>query len=465
MQFPVVNDPNKLVKRLFRIAQTWLEVTRYYHVRSVECFFNLLCCGHLRNSTNNGVQDRCETFVCTGPNGAPKEVDIPGGAFTQRIQLPRRSRRGSCKAPRAVANALLRYCPHGRNSRHAVDAMMSKHPSFMESHHRFATFHFVFLAALALLPSFVTAATLTQHLEVGSQGKPPPPPTPPPAGGRSCPAYPSFPDASCTGVPAGTALTVKTGNQTISTAGIVVDGWDVRGKIIINAANVTVKNSIVHGPAAGGCNNGAAIEINADNAIIQDTEVLMDNPTACLDGIWMNGNFGTLTRVNVHGGTDGVKAGTDPAGHDYLIQDSYIHDMKWFASDPNQGGGETHNDGIQTWAGVHNITLTHNRIDLSNVLNIGGSLASNSAWQDSGYNSRAEYNYLDGGGCTLNFAAQSLRGGATLQPMYVNHNHFGRHQGYTGCVSLFSLKTVMTQYNGNVWQDTGLPVPAPQQHD
>ena len=40
----------------------------------------------------------------------------------------------------------------------------------MESRHRFATFNFVFLAALALLPSFVTAATLTQHLEVGSQG-------------------------------------------------------------------------------------------------------------------------------------------------------------------------------------------------------------------------------------------------------------------------------------------------------
>ena len=79
--------------------------------------------------------------------------------------------------------------------------------------------------------------------------------TTPPPGGRSCAPFPSFPDASCTGVPPGTALTVKTGNQTISTAGAVVDGWDVRGKLIINAANVTVKNTIVHGPPAGGCSN------------------------------------------------------------------------------------------------------------------------------------------------------------------------------------------------------------------
>jgi hypothetical protein len=271
--------------------------------------------------------------------------------------------------------------------------------------------------------------------------------------GRSCPAYPNFPDASCTGAPAGTALTVKNGNQTISTAGTVIDGWDVHGKIIINATNVTVKNSIVRGPAAGGCSNGAAIEINQTGALIQDVEVLMENPTACLDGIWTFGDGATLTRVHVHGGVDGIKTGSN-----ILVQDSYIHGMQWFASDPNQGGGETHNDGVQTFGGDANITLRHNRIDMS----AGGN--ANAAWQGSGYNSRAEYNYLDGGGCTINFAAQSL-GGATLQPMYVNFNHFGRNSGFTGCVVLISNKTVMTEYNGNVWQDTGQPVPTWQQHD
>jgi hypothetical protein len=269
----------------------------------------------------------------------------------------------------------------------------------------------------------------------------------------TCP-LPAYPNASCTGVPAGTPLTVVNGNKTYSTSGQVISGLDIHGKVIINANNVTLKNSIVRGPAAGGCSNGAAIETTGMGIVIQDVEVLMENPTACLDGVWTFGSTVTILRANIHGGVDGVKTGSN-----ILIQDSYIHDMQWFASDPNQGGGETHNDGVQTFAGETSVTLRHNTIDLSTTNN------SNSAWQGSGYNSRAENNYLDGGGCTINFAAQSLGGGATLQPMYVNNNHFGRHRGFTNCVVLISLKTVMTEYNGNVWQDTLLPVPPPQQHD
>src|SRR5258708_13187 len=37
-------------------------------------------------------------------------------------------------------------------------------------------------------------------------------PTPTPSGARTCPAYPAMPDASCTGVPAGTSLTTLSGD-------------------------------------------------------------------------------------------------------------------------------------------------------------------------------------------------------------------------------------------------------------
>jgi hypothetical protein len=280
------------------------------------------------------------------------------------------------------------------------------------------------------------------------------------SGGNSCPAYPSFPDASCTGVPAGTTLTVKTGNQTINTAGTVISGWDVRGKLIINAANVTVKNSIIHGPAAGGCSNGAAIEAEGNGVTIQDVEVTMDNPTACLDGIWLDGSGATVTRANVHAGTDGFKASND----NILIQESYIHDMKWFANDPNQGGTETHNDGIQAYPpDTTGLTLRHNRIDVSKVLDSGGNLASNSTLQAATYNTRVEYNYLDGGGCTVNIA-QPL-GQPILQPTYINFNHFGRIRGFTGCVVLINNNTAMTEYSGNVYDDNGQAVPTWQQHN
>src|SRR5262245_46917359 len=145
---------------------------------------------------------------------------------------------------------------------------------------------------------------------------------------------PAYPDASCTGVPAGTTLTIVNGNQTYSTPGQVISGLDVRGKVIIRANNVTFKNSIVRGPPAGPCRNGAAIETNGQGIVIQDVEVMMQNPTACLDGIWTYNSTVTILRANIHGGVDGVKTGSN-----ILIQDSYIHDMNWFASDPNQGGG------------------------------------------------------------------------------------------------------------------------------
>ena len=222
-----------------------------------------------------------------------------------------------------------------------------------------------------------------------------------------------------TGVPAGTTLTIVNGDQTYSTPEQVISGLDVRGKVIIRANNVTFENSIVRGPAAGPCRNGAAIEARGTGIIIQDVDVLMENPTACLDGIWTTSGNVTILRANIHGGVDGIKTGSN-----VLIQDSYIHGMQWFASDPNQGGGQTHNDGVQTHAGATGVTLRHNTIDLSTTNN------ANAAWQSSGYNSRAKHNYLDGGGCTINFAAQSL-GGPTLQPMYVNNNHFGRHRGFT----------------------------------
>lgn len=277
--------------------------------------------------------------------------------------------------------------------------------------------------------------------------------------GRTCPAYPAFPDANCTGVPPGTVLTIKNGNQTINTAGTVVDGWDVRGKLIINAANVTVKNSIVHGPAAGGCSNGAAIEAEGDNVTITDVEVVMDHQTACLDGVWLDGIGATVTRAHVHGGTDGFKA----ANNNQIIQDSYIHDMVWNANDPNQGNTETHNDGVQSYPpNRSNQTLRHNRIDMSTVKDTSGNLAANAAWQDGTLNSRLENNYLDGGGCTINIANGTSQ---TLTPIYINNNHFGRTRGFNGCVVLISNNSVMTEYNGNVYHDTLTAVPTWQQHN
>ena len=255
-------------------------------------------------------------------------------------------------------------------------------------------------------------------------------------------------------MPAGQTLTIVTTDQTYGSSynGQTISNMDFRGWVTITGSNITIKNSIFRGRAANGTNHALLdAESGGTGTVIMDSEFVPSSPSANIDGLWTSNT--SLYRLNIHGSVDGMKADSNT-----LVQDSYIHDMSYFDSDPNQNGGPTHNDGVQTFAGESNVTLNHNRIDMSTTHD------GNSAWQSSGLNSRAENNYLDGGGCTLNFAAQVL-GGATLTPIYVINNRFGRNQGFAGCTTLISLKAVMTQYTGNVWNDTGQPVPAPQQHD
>lgn len=253
-------------------------------------------------------------------------------------------------------------------------------------------------------------------------------------------------------MPAGTALTVISGNQTYGTPGQVISGQDIHGFVKITAKNVTIKDSIIRGGPNPPCNSAVVSIADTASATLEDTEIYPSSPSPCLDGVWATN--ATLLRVNIHGSVDGIKADDN-----VTVQDSYIHDLSWFASDPNQGGGNTHNDDVQTFGGNVNITLNHNTMSPGN---------GNSAYQvtqDEGQvatNLRVENNWLDGGGCTLNF---SHKGGPTpMTGIYVTGNRFGRDSRYN-CPILLSTKTVLSANSGNVWDDTGTPIPPPQVHD
>ncbi|MFC0532171.1 hypothetical protein [Phytohabitans kaempferiae] len=281
-------------------------------------------------------------------------------------------------------------------------------------------------------------------------GRAPASPTP----SKSSSAPPSRPTGKPgpdnTGVPAGTKLKVVTGDQTYSKSNQVLSGLDIRGYVRITGKNVTLRNSIVRGGAER-CNASAVISVEG-SARIEYTEIRPSNPSPCLDGV--RGSNITMVAVDIHGVVDGVKAGDN-----VLIEHSYIHDLSWFASDPNQGGGSTHNDAVQSF-GDRNITLRHNTL-------LAGR-DGNAAWQvtqdDGGTatNLRVENNWLDGGGCTLNFAH---KGGPTpMTGIHVVNNRFGRGSSHN-CPILISTQTRLSTNSGNVWMDTGEPIPRPQQHD
>ena len=54
-----------------------------------------------------------------------------------------------------------------------------------------------------------------------------------------------FPDASNTGVPAGTALTAYSGPKTITTDGTVIEGKIITGSLRVTGDNVVIKNCTI----------------------------------------------------------------------------------------------------------------------------------------------------------------------------------------------------------------------------
>jgi hypothetical protein len=260
----------------------------------------------------------------------------------------------------------------------------------------------------------------------------------PDAAGPACTAKP---DVTSTGVPANVALTQITQDVTVTQDGTVIDAQDIHGFLTIQASHVTVKRSIVRGRATTATTAIIRIDSGTD-ILLEDTEVAADTPSVDLDGVWGSGF--TARRMNIHGGVDGMKLGDDS-----LVECSYVHDLVEFASDPNQGGGATHNDCIQILSGT-NITIRMNQLVAAKSDNSAIQVT-----QDFGLvsNLLVDTNWADGGGCTYNF---SHKGGNSLV-VTTSSNRFGRNS-YFDCPILRSLSTTLNS-SGDVWDDDGTPVP------
>jgi hypothetical protein len=157
--------------------------------------------------------------------------------------------------------------------------------------------------------------------------------------GSSC-ALPNFPDASCTGVPAGTTLTIVNGNMDISTAGTEINGKDIRGCVNVTAPGVIIKNSKI-----------ACDDLVVHSHVTNGTPLtIQDSELTCNDGVGTaigDVNIKVL-RVHIHGCENGFDADSDME-----IRDSYIHDLF--------EGPETHTDGLQSAIGS-NMIIDHNTI-------------------------------------------------------------------------------------------------------
>jgi hypothetical protein len=241
---------------------------------------------------------------------------------------------------------------------------------------------------------------------------------------------------------------VVNGDLTISTAGQVVDGLDIRGALTINASNVVVRRSLIEGRSG----RTSIIVASGTGIVFSDDEVTVASPSPASDS--MSVKNATITRLNIHGGVDGIKLGANST-----VTGSWIHGLSAFASDPAQGGRATHNDAIQILSGT-NIHISGNNLQVTSHNNSAIQVT-----QDQGTVSGlvVASNWADGGGCTFNFSGHGPGGVLlTMSGITLVNNRFG-HGSQFNCPVLIDRQTTIVQ-SGNVYDDTGQPI-AIQSHN
>ena len=276
------------------------------------------------------------------------------------------------------------------------------------------------------------------------------------------------PTAANTGVRIGSTLTAYRGDIVVTTPGTVIENKDIYGFVRIRAANVTIRNCRVRGSGPAGYNTGL-IDCNhhaVRNALIEDCLLVPDFPSVWLDGVI--GKEYTARRCNVYNTVDGfgVYNSTDrSAPTNVTIESCYIHDLSYFAVDPNHGYGPTHNDCIQIQGGS-NVRVRGNTIACFmsktagnqnyEAINIGQGVLIQPNLAPV-VNSDISYNWIDGGKVGLYFVLGSqptqLFGSCT-------GNRFGTSQYRFGGTSAYEIRvkrgvTFTNSLTANYWDSTG----------
>lgn len=170
--------------------------------------------------------------------------------------------------------------------------------------------------------------------------------TAPPPGG--------FPSPQTTGAPTGQVFTEHPGDVTVTTPGEVIDGWHVTGRLLVNAPNVTVKNSWVEGYL-----DNEATALGAARLTVRDTTV---GPTSgCNDDPGVGEHDYTALRVRITNHGDGFRV----SGSNVTVQDSFVQTCD---------SVQNHDDGMQVYCPApplpqpcRNVIMNHNTLSVANT--------------------------------------------------------------------------------------------------
>ena len=268
-----------------------------------------------------------------------------------------------------------------------------------------------------------------------------PPPTTSTVGNATCPKYPAFPNASCTGVPAGYATSQVNGTVTTTANGQVIDGKVITGDLLVSHANVTVTNTRIM---------GRIINVASSNLVISNSDI---GPDTCPSGPSnynsIDGSNYTLLRTHIHNNAaDLVRVG---ATGTVLIEDSILDRTCFYTGD--------HFDAVQLYApgSLAKVTIIHSSIDVRPV-NVAGAYG----------NAAVFWAEKPGSGSRLTITQSLLAGGAYTTALYdatatsnviidVNNSVYIRNSSQYGpCSSSNSVPfngTSGVTFTGNTYND------------
>lgn len=239
-----------------------------------------------------------------------------------------------------------------------------------------------------------------------------------------------YPDATNTGVPAGTVLTTRTGDLTITAPG-VYENLNVTGCVIINTNNVTIKKSRIG--SAGRCPDYVVRSFNRSGVLIEDVEIVLSGWET--KGIAFDGY--TARRVWFHGGSDCAHM-----GRSVVVVDSFC--------DIPRGGPQDgpHYDGFQSDGG-NGITISHNTIRVPYSQTSGILMSTNTSPIR---NVTISNNLVAGGGYAIYCGTST---GPVLGTFTFTGNRFAKtyfpRSGYWGPMAYCEGRG-----SGNVWDEGGV---------
>ena len=279
------------------------------------------------------------------------------------------------------------------------------------------------------------------------------------SGMTNCVSLPSrcgYPDATNTGIPAGTSL-LRVPQDVTSGPGWV---WDSRGWLQASDGAV-VKNLIVSGPVnVGGANitvtNVRVLESgeswgiglqHATNAVISNSEIGIPGGTPRLmvgiKDIYGDSSGTQILRNNVTNTSTGIQV------YEGMIADNYVHDMGYQSGDHING---TTSNGSTTMMTIQHNTIL-NRFDQTDAISL---------FQDFGVeaNRLITNNLIAGGGYTI-YGGDNQNFGKTYN-IKITNNRFSTvyypNGGSYGPIAAYDPTGVGNQLSGNYWDNNLSPV-------